>query len=151
VAAKQEFVAENEKDIDQSFSTLYDLQRKYVNSLLKQTLHGSLSSNPQIVTVHPPKSFLAKPAKQGPFLLQPSPIDIRDSPGGDASDIMYITMGSSFVEDDDISVNSLTSERIGIVAVAYQDGRVDVCLDLEKVEAKWDTKVSTSEPFLYHF
>jgi nucleoporin NUP82 len=35
-------------------------------------------------------------------------------------------------------------ERLGAVLIAYQDGRVDVCLDVEKVEARWNIKqVST--------
>ncbi len=144
VAAKQEFVNENGVDIDESFSSLYDLQRKYVNGLLKQFPHGTsnpLSSTSQPVSLHPPKSFLSKPTKQGPFLLQPSPIELKGSPGGQATDISYVTLGNAFSDDDDTSEQSLTSERLGVLAIAYQDGRVDVCLDLEKIEAKWESKV----------
>jgi nucleoporin NUP82 len=31
------------------------------------------------------------------------------------------------------------------VLIAYQDGRVDVCLDVEKVEARWETKAVCDE------
>ena len=33
------------------------------------------------------------------------------------------------------------TEHLGVVAVAFQDGKVDLLLDVEKVEARWETKV----------
>ncbi|KLO19835.1 hypothetical protein SCHPADRAFT_864426 [Schizopora paradoxa] len=148
VAAKQEFLNENGIDIDEAFSSLYDLQRKYVNGLLKQFPPGMsnpLSSSAQFISLHPPKSFTSKPAKQGPFLLQPSPSELPNSPGAEATDIAYVTLGNAFSEDDDTSEQSLTSERLGVLVIAYQDGRVDVCLDLEKIEAKWESKTSSKD------
>ena len=32
------------------------------------------------------------------------------------------------------------TERLGIIVVTYQDGRADVYLDVEKVEARWESK-----------
>ena len=32
------------------------------------------------------------------------------------------------------------TEKLGIVMIAYQDGKVDVCLDVDKVEARWEKK-----------
>ena len=96
----------------------------------------------RFVSIHSPKSFPGKPSRQGPFLLQPAPPDLEGSPGGDATDIAYLTLGSAFTDTDDgedTEASSLSSERLGVLLVAYQDGRVDVYLDLEKVEAKWDT------------
>ena len=75
--------------------------------------------------------------RQGPFLLQPSPRSLEGSEGGDATDLMYL----AFVrDDDDDDADAGETERLGIVIVTYQDGKVDVCLDVEKVEARWESK-----------
>lgn len=67
-------------------------------------------------------------------------------------------MGNSILDEDVNEGESFTSERIGVIAVAYEDGRIDVCLDLEKVEALWDSKAChmiyhnlRSDLFLMHF
>lgn len=73
--------------------------------------------------------------RQGPFLLQPSPRSLEDSEGGDTTDIAYL----SFLRDDD-DEDAGATERLGIVIVTHQDGKVDVCLDVEKVEARWESK-----------
>ncbi|EJD01179.1 uncharacterized protein FOMMEDRAFT_110790 [Fomitiporia mediterranea MF3/22] len=148
VSAKEEFVAESNGDLDESFSAIYNYQRKYVNALLKQLPPGStISSTSQSVPIRAPRSCPGRPLRQGPFLLQPSPPELKDSPGGYATDIAYLTLGSAFSGPDDQSddeASSLSSERLGVLLVAFQDGRVDVYLDLEKVEAKWDTDSSKS-------
>lgn len=74
-----------------------------------------------------------KPLRQGPFLLQPSPLTIESSEGGDATDIVYTVLGN---EDDEGG----GTENLGIVMIAYQDGKIDVCLDVDKVEARWEKK-----------
>lgn len=129
--------------MDDSFSTLYDYQRKYVNGLLKQLPPGApFPSASHSVSIHAPRAFPGKPSRQGPFLLQPAPPELKGSPGGDATDIAYLTLGSAFTDlddDDDSEASSLASERLGALLVAFQDGRVDVHLDLEKVEATWET------------
>ncbi|KAH8118607.1 hypothetical protein DFH11DRAFT_1568326 [Phellopilus nigrolimitatus] len=142
VSAKEEFVSENNEVVDESFSTLYDYQRKFVNGLLKQLPDGvPFPSSSRSISIHAPKSFGGKAARQGPFLLQPSPPELEGSPSGDATDIVYLTLGSAFMDDEaDSEVSSLASERLGVLLIAFQDGRVDVCLDLEKVEARWDSK-----------
>lgn len=73
--------------------------------------------------------------RQGPFLLQPSPRVLDGSEGGDATDIAYL----AFINDDD-QENEGETERLGIVMITYQDGKVDVCLDVDKVEARWESK-----------
>jgi nucleoporin NUP82 len=77
----------------------------------------------------------SQPMRQGPFLLQPSPCLLEDSEGGDATDISYL----AFIRDDD-DEDAGETERLGIVIVTFQDGKVDVCLDVEKVEARWESK-----------
>jgi nucleoporin NUP82 len=76
------------------------------------------------------------PLRQGPFLLQPAPRSLEGSEGGDATDILYVSFGD---HDDDAS-NAGETDQLGVVLIAFQDGKVDVCLDVEKVEAKWQNK-----------
>lgn len=85
--------------------------------------------------MHPPSTIKNQPLRQGPFLLQPSPRALEGSEGGDATDIAYI----AFADDDDEDHEGGT-ERLGVIVVTYQDGKVDVYLDVEKVEARWDSK-----------
>ena len=60
---------------------------------------------------------------------------IEDSFGGDATDITYLTFGT---DNDDPEDDGGDTEHLGIVLVAYQDGKVDLFLDVEKVEARWN-------------
>lgn len=60
---------------------------------------------------------------------------IEGSEGGDATDITYLAFGA----DDDADGEGET-ERLGVVLITYQDGKVDVCLDVEKTEARWENK-----------
>jgi nucleoporin NUP82 len=75
------------------------------------------------------------PLRQGPFLLQPAPLTLDGSEDGDATDILYL----SFDNDEEIDDDGET-ERLGVVLVVTQDGKVDVCLDVDKVEARWETR-----------
>jgi nucleoporin NUP82 len=75
------------------------------------------------------------PLRQGPFLLQPAPLMLDGSECGDVTDILYL----SFDKDDEIDDDGDT-ERLGVVLIVGQDGKVDVCLDVDKVEARWETR-----------
>ncbi|KII94618.1 hypothetical protein PLICRDRAFT_47645 [Plicaturopsis crispa FD-325 SS-3] len=141
IAAKQEFLSQDTSTESRSLSVLYDYQRKYINALLKQLPPGTVS--PEIsrpVLVHPPTTMKTRPLRQGPFLLQPSPRSLDGSEGGDATDIAYLAFGDAY--DDD---NEGETERLGVVIIAFQDGKVDVCLDVEKVEARWDNREVSSQ------
>jgi nucleoporin NUP82 len=84
------------------------------------------------------------PLRQGPFLLQPAPLTLDGSEDGDATDILYL----SFDHDDETDDDGET-ERLGVVLMVTQDGRVDVCLDVDKVEARWEIRqVSVRDPSL---
>jgi len=87
--------------------------------------------------MHPPTTIKPPPLRQGPFLLQPSPRNLDGSECGDATDITYLSFGSDRdgTEDDPID-----AEHLGVILVSFQDGKVDLFLDLEKVEARWETK-----------
>ncbi|KAH9843921.1 uncharacterized protein C8Q71DRAFT_826054 [Rhodofomes roseus] len=138
VAAKQEYLTQSQGEGSSSrkMTHLYDFQYRYVTALLKQLPPGTVYpaiSRP--VPMHPPRSIKALPVRQGPFLLQPSPRTIDGSEGGDATDIAYMAFGSDVEE----GVEGET-ERLGLVLASFQDGRVDVYLDVEKVEARWEQK-----------
>lgn len=139
--------------MDDSFQACYDYQRKFINGLLKQVpIAQSFPSSAIRVSLRCSKTLLGKPLRQGPFLLQPAPTDLANSPGGNATDITYVTLGSAFedTDDDESEASTLASERLGILLVAFQDGRVDVMLDLEKAEARWEVKkVSLFQPYSY--
>ena len=118
----------------------YSSQLKFVNALLSQTSSKhSMSAisidedkdheqDEEYMTVKYPSYLRSVPAKQGPFLLQPSPRELDDSGECVASDIVYVRMQS----------NELEAE-LGCIILAYTDGKVDVCLDVEKVEGQWST------------
>lgn len=86
------------------------------------------------------------PLRQGPFLLQPAPLMLDGSEEGNATDILYLSFDKDNETDDDGE-----TERLGVVLIVTQDGKVDVCLDVDKVEARWETRqvsvrCSTSTP-----
>lgn len=134
MAAKQEYLAQAGTDSSKSLSTMYDYQQKYIAALTKQLPLGTVfPAASRSILMHPPSTIKPRALRQGPFLLQPSPRTLEGSEGGDATDIIYVSCGSD--EDE-----SATNEQLGIILIAFQDGKVDLCLDLEKIEAKWETK-----------
>ncbi|KAH9850721.1 hypothetical protein C2E23DRAFT_833937 [Lenzites betulinus] len=143
VAAKQEFLsASRHGDTAPSdgLTTMYDYQRKYVNALLKQLPPGTAwPATTRLVPMRPPTTIKNTPARQGPFLLQPSPRCLAGSEGGDATDIVYLSFGDDAAEESEGE-----TERLGLVLVSFQDGKVDLHLDVEKVEARWQTKQPAS-------
>ncbi|KAJ6539197.1 hypothetical protein B0H19DRAFT_1177668 [Mycena capillaripes] len=141
ISAKQEFLSQAEErgssSTTRNLSTLYDYQHKYVTALLKQLPPGTVfPASSRSVLMHPPTTIKARPARQGPFLLQPAPRTLEGSEGGDATDIMYLAFGSE--EDGEDDSEGGETEHLGVVVIAFQDGKIDVCLDVEKVEARWD-------------
>ncbi|KAG8902298.1 gamma-tubulin, partial [Tulasnella sp. 403] len=132
---------------------IYDQQFKYVASILKQvpTLASGISNWNQSAHIRRPTNglFANPPARQGPFLLQPPPAEFEES-FSDACDILYIAYGCAGSDGNGTILGKLESnlsaevafrEPLGVVLVAHSDGRVDIILDLEKVEGKWrDTK-----------
>lgn len=69
--------------------------------------------------------------------MQPAPKELGD---GVASDIVYLEIQ---VQDEVATKGKQNANNDGgatsmpVVLIAYGDGKVDVCLDVEKVEAKW--------------
>ncbi|PIL37279.1 hypothetical protein GSI_00972 [Ganoderma sinense ZZ0214-1] len=149
VSAKLEFLSTSttgKSSSSDSLTTLYDYQRKYVNALLKQLPPGTAwPATARLVSMHPPTTIKNPCARQGPFLLQPAPRNLEASEGGDATDIVYMSFGDDAAEESEGE-----TERLGLILVAFQDGKVDVYLDVEKVEARWENKQhpSTDLPML---
>lgn len=138
ISAKQEYISQGSSASDNHLSTLYDYQSKYVNALIKQLPAGSVfPASTRSVSVHPPKTIRNLVARQGPFLLQPVPRVLDGSEGGDATDITYLSFGS---DNEDADEEGKETDHLGILMVSYQDGKVDVFLDVEKVEARWENK-----------
>ena len=134
VEAKRDQTLQEGSSSAREFSVLYEYQHKYVTALVKQLPSGTpLPTQSQTVPIHPPTTIKHKPLRQGPFLLQPSPLLVEGSEGGDATDIIYTVLGGGDDEDGE-------AEKLGIVMIAYKDGKVDVCLDVDKVEARWEKK-----------
>ncbi|KAJ7095237.1 hypothetical protein B0H15DRAFT_774867 [Mycena belliarum] len=148
ISAKQEFLMQSQErgssSTTRDLSTLYDYQHKYVTALLKQLPPGTVfPASSRSVLMHPPVTIKARPARQGPFLLQPAPRSLAGSDGADATDIMYLAFGSD--EDGEDDGEGGETEHLGVVVVVFQDGKIDVCLDVEKVEARWDMGSSKRE------
>ncbi|KAJ1308726.1 hypothetical protein OPQ81_004417 [Rhizoctonia solani] len=121
-------------------------QLKYVSSLKQQlkSISSPVDDQPlPTCLIHAPVSLSFPPARQGPFLLQPAPKELGD---GLASDIVYLD-----IEIPNDSSNGSIDAKTGVegtsipaILIGYSDGKVDVCLDVEKVEAKWAKANSTS-------
>jgi nucleoporin NUP82 len=133
---KMERLAEQDRLPSQAFSTHYNNQSLYIKALFNQLPHDLvLGTSSRSVLMHPPTTVSYHVARQGPFLLQPAPRTLDGVECSDAADIVYLVFGA-----DDDGEGEGETDRLGIVLVACQDGRVDVCLDVDKVEARWDTK-----------
>ncbi|EJU06592.1 hypothetical protein DACRYDRAFT_61384 [Dacryopinax primogenitus] len=62
---------------------------------------------------------------QGPYRIIPESPELDDSIESEATDLIYL------VYDDD------TSDPLNILGIAWDNGRVDICLDLDRVEGMW--------------
>lgn len=121
----------------------YATQLKFIQSLLDQRpisphtngdTSGIEEDEDSILVQYPP--YLRRPpARQGPFLLQPAPHELDsdiDEPA--ASDLIYILTDS---ETGAEAVEIPIAPAIGFLLVSYEDGKVDICADVAKVEATW--------------
>ncbi|KAI0068934.1 hypothetical protein BV25DRAFT_1817857 [Artomyces pyxidatus] len=139
VAAKQEYLAKGVSPDSKTLTTTYDYQHKYITALLKQLPAGTdYPATSRSVRIHPPNTVKNQPLRQGPFLLQPEPCLLEGSEAGDATDITYLSFGSDSDPDDEGE-----TERLGFVLIASQDGRINVCIDVDKVEARWESRHET--------
>ncbi|GAA6015593.1 hypothetical protein JCM10207_008138 [Rhodosporidiobolus poonsookiae] len=130
-----------------ALSKRYNLQLQYVNSLVRQATtssrtpstpsadHPSLDADldadeDRPVRIIAPSRADFTPALQGPFLLQPAPAELDNGADSRACDIAYVHYTPEAAQAGE-------GQGIGVVAVAYADGKVDLCIEVEKVEARW--------------
>lgn len=92
-----------------------------------------------------------KPLKrQGPFLFKPAPEELALSSEtgpnveGVASDIKVLPGTGAHADanskgrgDDETLQSIAAGSGVGVVAIAWKDGRLDICLEVAKVEALW--------------
>ena len=78
-----------------------------------------------------------KVSPQGPFLLQPAPHELSWSDESIADDLVYIT--SSLSQDDG------SKRSTGIVLIAYTNGKLDACLDVQSIEPVWQPTSQVSK------
>jgi hypothetical protein len=114
---------------------------KFLNALAAYRIPGtekvlgdeSVDYEEDSVRVKYPSYLRNQPTRQGPFLLQPAPLELdidEDEPS--ASSLAY-----QLIEDDaSEEVDDLTPP-VGVILMAYRNGKVDVCIDTSKVEASW--------------
>jgi nucleoporin NUP82 len=107
------------------FAALYEQQLRYVQALEDQLPANKAVATGQHVVVSVPKLTKLAVARQGPFLLQPEPCEIAEG-SSDAVDFAYV------------QVKTEAKLELGVAVVSYQNGKVDILLDLDKVEARWE-------------
>jgi len=140
VTSKVDAVRDAKKYQDPNLLADLECQHQFVKSLVRQVSDQRLNlPNPELgiraIRIQARKLGDREVAIQGPYLFQPVPHELDDSEGGDATDILYTT--STTVEG---SNNGVT---IGIIFIVFQDGKLDVCLDFQKLEGKWVSPVSS--------
>ena len=144
ISAKVDYLSKNIGELTlserQALESRYSAQLKFVNALLSQSSSKNSTSalsldedkdneqDDEYMTVKYPSYIRSIPVKQGPFLLQPSPRELDDSEESIASDILYVRIQGQG-----------TDAELGCIILAYSDGKVDICLDVEKVEAQWSS------------
>ncbi|KAH9466303.1 hypothetical protein MJO28_001081 [Puccinia striiformis f. sp. tritici] len=87
-----------------------------------------------------------KPVRQGPFLMTPSPIETNENEEETVSDLLHFryssfSSSSSTTHQINSTVDGSSNDGLGVFMIAYQT-RIDVCLEVEKIEPKW---TSTSD------
>lgn len=96
-------------------------QQKWIDSLLSQ----STEEGGRTVELKAPTGGRTV-LTQGPFLFNPAPRDLEE-------------------EDDEALASdiAIVGENVGLVVVAWGSGRVDIGIELERPEARWEsTQVS---------
>ena len=134
------------------YTTIYSLQLRYVKNLMRQatTHRESLSTvlrEPtteeddieEFVKIVSPASTShhfggARLKRQGPFLLQPAPQELDGEIEEKANDIAYIHYSPTSTPG---SMERSDSATLGVFMVSYNDGKIDICVEVEKVEARW--------------
>lgn len=74
---------------------------------------------------------------QGPFLLQPAPAELDNGADDRAVDLAYLSTEDLMAATPSANGSPPAGAGLGVLVVAYRDGKVDVCLEVEKPEARF--------------
>ncbi|KAM0788026.1 hypothetical protein ACM66B_006225 [Microbotryomycetes sp. NB124-2] len=151
-----------------TLSDLYNQQLQFVNHLVRQATftstlstesmdvdttleHSNEEEESSVRIVYPTHLHPQGIKVQGPLLMQPEPIEfegldevVEDWEEDQATSLQYVSYdGSSAVSSNVEEAGGGVS--IGALVVAFKSGRVDVCVEVEKVEARWVTTMRTRD------
>ena len=101
----------------------YQLQLNWI----KRVYMNLDESNANKVVFSPPPFEQHRVEVQGPFDIHPKPLIISEH-SYEASDILM-----------------LGTEPFNVLAIAFNNGRVDICIEAENIEAMWQTPVIVSD------
>ena len=93
------------------------LKKKWLESLLESAQPHPFSD--EVVMVQRPSLKAAMTARQGPFLFQPAPHELKDD------------------ENRAYDILSLDTEAADVIVMAHSSGRVDVCMAVDRPTARW--------------
>lgn len=88
---------------------------------------ASAGDDIRVDLVATPDLLRAPPASQGPFLLQPAPRVLSGSVDAFASDVVAL----------EVTPTGSSGPALRLLLIVSSDGRVDVCLLVEAVDARW--------------
>lgn len=101
-------------------------QMKWINHVLNQEKNlvafGNTSNKAPTCLTRPDGDKAPSPLLQGPFLFQPVPLEFPGK-GYHACDIFHVEAGA-----------------LGVIGVLFSNGKVDICLEFERLGAKWADK-----------
>lgn len=138
MSAKEALASEFEsEDSTLNLRAVYEYQRKYIDALVQQLPEESDDTNKR-VTIRAPTMIRLEVERQGPFQCEPagSPSELED--WDDLAAEIHYMLSSTTKKDDSVP-------PVGIILVAFVDGRVDVCLDMIKVEPLWKRQVCRTQ------
>lgn len=88
--------------------------------------------NPSIFA---PTLFDSPPEIQGPFLLSPAPEELDEGREAIATDLLFSRITAS------TGLNGIGKDKdLEVLVISNDDGRLDLCVNLSKVEAKWSKR-----------
>ncbi|KZP00206.1 hypothetical protein CALVIDRAFT_325045 [Calocera viscosa TUFC12733] len=102
-------------------------KRKTVPKELEDLQSSTSGPQPGEAGFTAPGVIKAPAASQGPYRIVPEPPELDDSLESEATDLIYLHF-------DEASFSSPN-----VLGIAFDNGRVDICLDLENVEGMWTT------------
>lgn len=128
-------IAEQDKDAFSHMLDQYRMQSKWITPLVRQAAEPPRRSPADeeseiaddLVKIDATSSVRFPPLIQGPYLMKPAPAEFGDDEPL-ATDIIY-----------------LSTDPLPIIAIAYNNGKIDVCVEVEKTEARWASRGVSKE------